>query len=245
MTSSELRILNSRVDVVTFSEALDRAETLVRSGEPHHVVTANTLMLLGGETDPALRRILEHASLVIPESWGVAWASRRVRQPLREFIPGIDFMTALCARAARNGWSVFLLGAQPGVAERAGEALRARYPGLRIAGTQDGYFTPSQLPEILSRIQAARPELLFVGMNMPAQEKWIATHLPQLSGLCMGVGGSFDVLSGRLKRAPLWMRRLGIEWVYRTLQQPWRFQRIKGLPVFMWRVLTANRTNGR
>jgi N-acetylglucosaminyldiphosphoundecaprenol N-acetyl-beta-D-mannosaminyltransferase len=232
-----LRILGSRVDRLTFAEVLQRISTLVRKFEPNQIVTANTLMLLAAESDEELRTIIENAALVVPESWGVYWASRRYGKPLQEFTPGIDLMSALCAISAQLKHRVFLLGAEPGVAERAAQQLAALYPGLPVAGTHHGYFTRGEERLVIEQIRETRPVFLFVGMNVPAQEKWIARNLKALHvPVVMGVGGSFDVLSGQLRRAPVWMRRLGVEWLFRTLQQPWRFSRIRQLPTFLRRV---------
>ena len=232
------RILRSRVDRITFPQTLERIFSLVHDPTPHQVVTANTLMLLEAERDPELKDLLENASLVVPESWGISWASRQIGEPLDQFIPGIDLLLALCRLSAERSHSIFLLGSKPGVAERAAESLKSQYPLLRIAGMRHGYFSKAEEPEVIAQIRQAKPTFLFVGMSVPSQEKWIQHHLSALQvPIAMGVGGSFDVLSGQLKRAPHWMRRLGIEWVFRTLQEPWRLMRIKGLPVFMWHVL--------
>src|SRR5262249_30683137 len=154
-----------------------------------------------------------------------------------EFTPGIDFMLEICKAAEAGGHSIYLLGSAPGVAEQAKEKLHDMYPGLKIVGTGHGFFKPSEEPSVIRRIHQKNPSRLFVVMGMPAQEKWIARHLTALGvPVVMGVGGSFDVLSGKLRRAPRWMRRVGIEWVYRFAQEPWRWRRIAQLPVFMWKV---------
>lgn len=195
-------------------------------------------MLLAAEKDPELCAILESAALVVPESWGVCWAARRLGSPLRGFIPGIDLMALLCQMAVNERGSVFLLGGEPGVADQAARTLVLRFPGLSIAGTHHGFFSSATESAVLQRIRAAEPTFLFVGMSMPRQEKWIHRHVAELNvRVAMGVGGSFDVLSGRLRRAPPWMRRRGIEWAYRLTQEPWRWRRIAQLPVFMWKVL--------
>lgn len=233
MTS--LRILGSRIDQLSFAEALARIAGFTAEPGAHHVITGNTLMLLDAERDCELQAVLENAALVIPESSGIYWASRWLRRPLREFIPGIDLMLALCAHTTQ---SVYLLGAKPGVAAQAADELRRRFPGLRIAGCHHGYFSETESVAILEHVRSTRPGLLFVAMSVPAQEKWIAAHL-HASGaaVVMGVGGSFDVLAGRLQRAPAWMRRLGVEWLFRLYQEPWRWRRIARLPVFAMRVL--------
>jgi N-acetylglucosaminyldiphosphoundecaprenol N-acetyl-beta-D-mannosaminyltransferase len=238
-THSPLRILGSRVDPLTAESALAQVLGYLHELTPRHVVTGNTLMFLEAEKDDKLRTIIEKAALVLPESWGIHWASRLQGQPLQEYTPGIDFMLRLCALAEAGGHSVYLLGGAPGVTEEAAETLARRFPGLKIVGTGHGYFKPQEEPAVIHRIRQRRPSLLFVGMGMPAQEKWIAANLNALSvPVVMGVGGSFDVLSGRLKRAPSWMRRFGIEWTWRLVQEPWRWRRIAQLPVFAWKVFS-------
>jgi N-acetylglucosaminyldiphosphoundecaprenol N-acetyl-beta-D-mannosaminyltransferase len=249
-----LRILGSRLDTLSSRTALEEILRFLQSKEPHHVITGNTLMFLAAQEDPELHEILEKAALVVPESWGVRWASRVHGQPLAQFTPGIDFMLEICRAAEAGSHSVFLLGSAPGVAEEAGEVLHARFPGLKIAGSFHGFFSsphPGRVRQNLSEadvvrmIREARPSILFVGMGMPAQEKWIARNLQALGvPVVMGVGGSFDVLSGRLRRAPVWIRRLGIEWSYRLIQEPWRWRRILQLPVFAWKVW-REKQNGR
>ncbi len=240
-----LKILGSRVDPVTSQNALKQIQSFLHSDQPHHVITGNTLMLLEAEEDTELRRILDSAALVVPESSGILWASRALGSPLKEFTPGVDLMMAICRIAAEKGHPAFLLGSAPGVAEEAGHTLQAKFPGLKIVGTCHGFFSlphpglrPLTESEVIQLIRKAEPSILFVGMGMPAQEKWIARNLAALGvPVVMGVGGSFDVLSGKLARAPAWMRRIGVEWLYRLAQEPWRWRRIAQLPVFAWHVL--------
>jgi len=204
-----LRILGSRVDPVSPRAALDEILRFLQAPGPHHVITGNTLMFLAAQEDPELHEILEKSALIVPESWGIRWASRLLGHPLAQFTPGIDFMLEICRAAEAGGHSVFLLGSAPGVTEEAGDALSQRYPGLKIVGTGHGYFQAPEEPSVIRRIREKKPSLLFVGMGMPAQEKWIARNLAALGvPVVMGVGGSFDVLSGRLRRAPAWIRRV-------------------------------------
>ena len=230
--------MNGRVDRVTFADVLEWVKSFLMDGRPHHVVTANPLMLLAAEKDSSLAEILGHADLVVPESSGVRWASEQVGTPLEEIVPGIDLLRA-CCRVARDAQrSIFLLGARPGVAEKAAVTLCAQVPGLRVAGTHPGYFTAGEETGVVAQIRETAPGFLFVGMSVPVQEKWIHRNLEALGvPVVMGVGGSFDVLSGRLRRAPAWMRELGLEWLFRTLQEPWRLKRIIHLPVFVWKIL--------
>ena len=239
-----LRILGSRIDAVSFQDALDHIQSLLLLNKPHHIITGNTLMLVAAEKDSVLRNILEHAELVTPESWGIFWASKVLGEPLSEFTPGIDLMLAVCRVCAEENHSIFLLGAAPGVAERAVAALRIRFPKLNVVGTHHGYFQRSDDPSVVNIVRRARPSVLFVGMGMPAQEKWIAKNLEALDvPVVMGVGGSFDVLSGKLRRAPSAMRKLGVEWLYRLGQEPWRWRRIAQLPVFAGKVLKEKWTS--
>ena len=181
-------------------------------------------MCLEAEHDPELRNILENAALVVPESSGIFWASKVLGKPLQEFVPGIDLMIAMCDMVASassspavagggpmqhdgsptaafgdDGLRVFLLGGKPGSADAAAVVLRNKFPSLSMVGTQHGYFSTLEEPSVIDRVREAKPALLFVGLGMPAQEKWIAKHLTALGvPVVMGVGGSFDVLSGRL-----------------------------------------------
>lgn len=245
-------ILHVRVDALSRAETLARIEKFIaEQRRPRQVVTANPLMILASEKDPGLRRAFEAADLVIPDSAGVALAAWLSGRALPEKISGIDLLQDLCARAAKKGWSVFLLGAAPGVAERAAKNLVAQYPGLNIVGTHHGYFTESgegrmggergiTQDSVIQKVSRAAPDLLFVALDLPRQDGWIQANLPRLGGrVAMGVGGSFDVISGRLRRAPAWMRAAGLEWLFRLLQEPCRARRMLGLPVFLWRVLSA------
>ncbi len=233
-----MHILGTRIDTVTHNQVLESIERYIQSGTPHHVVTGNTLMLLEAEKDPTLRQILESAAIVVPESSGILWACRTMGVPLEDFLPGIDLMLSICRVAQQRGYPAFLVGSAPGVAERAKSELLQRYPGIRIVGTHHGYFKENDLPHLLSKIKLAKPSLLFVGLGMPAQEKWIARFLQTLQvPVVMGVGGSLDVISGKLSRAPSLLRKAGMEWLYRLVQEPWRWRRISQLPVFAWKVL--------
>jgi N-acetylglucosaminyldiphosphoundecaprenol N-acetyl-beta-D-mannosaminyltransferase len=236
-----ITLLGCRVDRVTKSDAVEWAKFFLKGGGAHQVVTANPLMLLAAAKDKDLKSILDNAALVVPESSGVFWACEQVGTPLDEFVPGIDLFQEYCRLACALQKSVFLLGAQPGVAEKAAVTLASRFPGLRIAGTHHGYFRrPEDHVSVIAQIREAAPDFLFVALNVPGQEKWIQRHRTALQvPVIMGVGGSFDVLSGKLRRAPAWMRDLGMEWLYRLIQEPWRWKRMIHLPVFVWKILTA------
>jgi N-acetylglucosaminyldiphosphoundecaprenol N-acetyl-beta-D-mannosaminyltransferase len=197
----------------------------------------------GVSLDPlgeATVRMRERAGVpeVVADGIGVVWASRRVGCPLPERVPGIELMEALCARAEAEGWAVFLLGGLPGVAEQAALALSRRWPRLRVAGTHHGYF--SEDGPVVEQVARSGAQVLFCGLGSPRQELWLARNLARLGvQLAMGVGGSLDVLAGRTPRAPLWLRRLHLEWLYRLLREPRRWRRQLALPRFAWLVLRS------
>ena len=175
-------------------------------------------------------------SLLIPDGIGITYASRILGKPLPSRVPGIELGTALLEKMAELGEPVYLLGAKPGVAERAGENLKARFPGLKICGTGDGYFKEDG--PVIRRVNEAKPRLLFVCLGFPRQELWMAEHRAELeAGLMLGLGGSLDVFAGDVKRAPELWCRLNLEWFYRLLNQPSRLGRMLKLPVFLLSVV--------
>lgn len=248
-----VEIFGVRLHRVTFDEAVRRAAHLVESRVPSMAITANPEMIQQAAHDPELWRVLRSAELVVADGIGVVWASRMLGTPLPERVPGIDLMCRLVEIAAQRKWRAYLLGGKPGIAERAAERLMSMYPGVIIAGTMHGYFAEAQEQSVVEAIKEAAPDLLFVGMGAGRQEKWIARHKRELGvALSMGVGGSFDALVDATKRAPVWMRKANIEWLYRLLREPSRWRRQLALPAFALRVLRerlrragAGRTTGR
>jgi N-acetylglucosaminyldiphosphoundecaprenol N-acetyl-beta-D-mannosaminyltransferase len=225
-------VLGLRVDAVDVQEALERIESFVKEKEPHLVVTFNAEMAVLAYNDQEFKSILSKASLVVADSVGVAWAAK-----LKQRVAGVDLSLALAEQAAKNGWRLFLLGASPGVAKIAAQRLEQRYPGLQVVGTQDGYFNPEKEKFLLNEIKSKKPDILLVGLGMGRQERWIAKYLHQLQvPVCMGVGGTIDVIAGKKKRAPAFVRKLGLEWLYRFLREPTRLPRMIALPKFVWLV---------
>ncbi len=229
--------------------SLDRGETLetllrfIREGTPRMVVTADASMHVQAATDPELLRIVREADLVTPDSTGILWAARRLGAPLRERVSGVDLAELLCAASAAEGVDIFFFGAAPGIADAAAEEMRRRYPGCRIVGTADGFLrSPDHEATLLARLRDLKPDVLLVAMGIPRQEKWIKAHQKELGiPLCMGVGGTLDVFSGQVRRAPLWMQKRGLEWLYRLWMNPRKFTKVLTLPVFVWRVLSRRR----
>ena len=236
----EREILGVKISVVDTAAALEAIEEFISSGRPHQIVTADSSAVVLARKDSELREIINSASLVTPDSIGILWAARRFGRPLPERVSGVDLAELLCERAVGLGHRVFLLGAAPGIAEKAAEKLKQRHPGLVIAGTHHGYFKPAESEAVIEKVREAKPDLLFVAMGIPLQEKWISQHLEELGvPVSMGVGGTLDVIAGRVKRAPKWMQRLGMEWFYRLASNPRKIRKCSTLPVFVYLVLRS------
>ncbi|NLO89055.1 MAG: WecB/TagA/CpsF family glycosyltransferase [Clostridia bacterium] len=231
-------IMGALVDPVTLEEAVGKVEQFIASGKPHHVVTLNAEILYRAQRDPELMKVILEADLVTPDGAGIVWASKRLGCPVPERVTGIDLMLALAKRAGEKGWRLFLYGAAPGVAEEAAKKLKAKNSGIRIAGTSHGYLNSGEQKQLIEKIKEAEPHILFVALGAPKQEFWINRNLEQLGvPVCMGVGGSFDVVAGKVRRAPVFMQRAGLEWLYRLIKEPRRFKRMLALPAFAVAVL--------
>jgi len=238
-------ILGVRVDDVTMSEALDFCQHALASGGRHQIVTPNAEFVMLARRDDAFRQIINYAALSIPDGHSLLWASRVFGCPLREQVTGTDLAYGLAELAARRAYRLYLLGAAEGVAALAARKLQELLPDLRIAGTHSGSPHPSQDQQLREMIAAAAPvDILLVAYGAPAQDKWIARNLPLMDvRVAMGVGGVFDFLSGRVPRAPRWLRDAGFDWLYRLVHQPWRLRRQLTIPQFLALVL-ARRVAG-
>ena len=220
-------ILGVPFDAVPAGEAVARIEAMLGDGKQHHVMTPNSEMAVAAARDPAFRALLAGGELNLPDSVGVVWMSRLTRTSLPARVTGVDTVTALCGRLTEEH-TVFLLGAAPGVADRAAAELHARNPRLTVAGTFTGSPRDADAEDIVRRINAAAPRLLLVAYGAPAQDLWIAKHIAQLPSVrvAMGVGGTFDFLAGERRRAPAAFQSLGLEWAWRLWQEPRRIGRI-------------------
>lgn len=226
-----LRILGSRVDLVDMDEAAQRAGSLLEARRFAHIVTFGSEMAVRAARDPSYRAVINEADLVVPDTIGIVYASRALGKPLPERVAGIDLVERLAAYCAGANVPIYLLGAREDVVRDAAATLQSRFPGLTIAGTQHGYFGDEAA--VVRNVQASGARLLLVALGFPKQEFWIRKHAAELGAIvCMGVGGSFDVLAGHSKRAPLFMRRTGLEWLYRLATEPRRFGRQLALPQF-------------
>ncbi len=236
----KVRAWNVAISPVRMEEAIEAIDDYIRTRAPHQIVTADASAIVRAQEDREFGDILNEASMVAADGAGVVWMARMLDLPIDERVSGCDMVLRICERAAERGYAVYLLGGEPGVADEAAAELTGRFPRLRIAGTQHGYFGPEEEPEILAGIRAERPEVLFVALGIPKQEKWIRQHLDEVGvPVCIGVGGSLDVIAGRVKRAPAWMQRAGLEWLWRTVLQPRRLPRLLALPRFALMTLRA------
>ncbi len=245
------RIWNVSVDNVSSSYALGKVQGWIhRSGDPEErkyelarmIVTVDALAALRSRTDSLYAQIVEDADLVLADGRGLLWGLRFLGMPIKERVAGIDFMEQLCRQAAAEKWPVFFYGGMPGVAEAAAAALEKKYPALMVTGVVNGFVgqTQAERDNLARAIRLSGAKLLFVGLGVPRQEVWIERERHRLGPLvAMGVGGSMDVLSGNLRRAPGWMQRAGLEWFYRTIQEPWRWKRVVKLPYFVAMVLAT------
>ena len=231
-----LDILGVRVDDVTQAEAVERCAAFIGGGGRHYVVTPNPEFVVLARRDEGFRAILDAADLAIPDGGGLLLAARLLGERLREQVRGTDLCHLLAEQAPRRGWRLFLLGAGPGVAEAAAATLQRRCPGLQIAGTFAGDSAPAGDAETVAAVRhAGRCHLLFVAYGARRQERWIARNLPQLDvGVAIGVGGVLDFMSGRVRRAPKWIRDAGLDWLFRLAQQPSRLRRQGiSIPIFL------------
>lgn len=238
----QIKILNVNVDCVNLDEAMQKVEEFVLEQKPHHIVTANPEIIYASNYNPELLGIVNHAALVTADGTGVVWASGQLGRHLQERVTGIDLVYKICEKAPQKGWKLFILGSAPGVADAAADNIRKMYPGVEIVGTQHGYFKPEEEPEIVEIIKKSTPDVLFVALGAPKQEFWISKYMDELQvPVMLGIGGSMDVLSGNVKRAPEIWQKMNLEWLYRLLSQPSRWKRMLNLPKFAVEVLKQKR----
>jgi N-acetylglucosaminyldiphosphoundecaprenol N-acetyl-beta-D-mannosaminyltransferase len=233
-----VKILGLPVHNVDMESAIEAIDGFICARVPHHVVTADASMLVMAQEDAQLRDIIGNADLVTPDSIGVLWAAKKQGNPLTERVSGVVIAERLCALSALRGYRLYFLGAAPGVAAEAADKMRAKYPGAQIVGTRDGFFTEADTEKVVKEICACRPDILLVAMGIPKQEKWITAHRARLSAsVLIGVGGTLDVLSGQVRRAPRLIQSLRLEWLWRVLSNPKKINKVLLLPRFVRMVL--------
>lgn len=229
-----VRILGCRVDATGGADAVRRIAALAKGEGSSLVVTLGTEMIVAAQRDAAFRAAVNASALSLCDTIGVLYAARMYGVRIPERVTGVDLIDPLCDALAAEGLSLYLLGSKGDTAARAGAALLARHPGLRIAGARDGYFSPAQDAEVAREIAATGASVVLVGLGSPRQEMWIRAHLAATGAhVGIGVGGSFDVVAGNVERAPERWRRLNLEWLYRLLKEPQRWRRQLALPLFV------------
>ena len=235
--AERVNILGVDVDAVTMAEAVDVVRRAMDTRAGVMVATANAEMLMRATHDEELRRILNASALVVPDGAGTVWAARHLGHAMPERVAGYDLAQELLRCAPAEGRRIYFFGSAPGVAEKAKAKAEQLYPGIEIVGVHNGFFSPADNAAIIAEIRAARPDLLLVALGVPKQEKWIAAHLAELDvPVAIGVGGTLDVMAGVMKRAPHWMQRAKLEWLFRGLMQPKRAGRLLALPKFVLKV---------
>ena len=240
----KIDVMGVSFDNVTMDEALQKAKMILAGERAQYVVTPNAEIVYEAMQSEDFRALLNDAALVLPDGAGVVLGSKLLKTPLKEKVAGVDFADRLLGILAETGGSVYLLGSKPGVAELAAEKMLAKHPGLTIAGMADGYF--KEEAPVIEKINAAKPDVLFVCLGAPKQEKFMQTHRDALEvKLMAGLGGSLDSFAGTVKRAPKWMIDLSLEWLYRLIKEPKRFGRMLRLPKFLWAVICKRIGGGR
>ncbi len=236
--SASVDILGVRVDPVTYDQVLDIMTRWIETGDPHQIATVNPEFVMAAQSDAEFRQTLNRADLCVADGAGLLWAARILARSLPERVTGSDLVPRVAREAAARGWRVYLLGAAPGVADATARILEHQNPGLRVAGSFGGSPSGADAPAIVAWVRHARPDVLFVAYGAPAQDLWIARHGASLGvPVMMGVGGAFDHIAGVQRRAPGWIQRVQLEWLYRLVTQPWRWRRQLALPKFVLAVL--------
>lgn len=224
--SDRIEMMGCQIDNLTMEETLQRIEAFITTGKPHQHVVINVDKLVKAQKDPNLQQIINRCELINVDGMPVLWASRLLGKPLKERVAGIDLYEALMARAASRGWRIFLLGAKEEIVSRVKLIYETKYPELKIVGYRNGYWEPHEEEGVAAQIGQSHPDILFVAISSPKKEEFLSRFQAKMSvPFSMGVGGTFDVAAGTIKRAPEWMQRCGLEWFYRFLQEPRRMFR--------------------
>lgn len=242
MALNKIEILGVTVDSLTMAEAVRRVQGYIKKRKPRLIATANAEMLMRATSDMELKKILNAADLVVPDGAGTVWAAHHLGCDMPERVAGFDLAQELMLLAPQNGYKLYFFGSAPGVAEKAKAKAEEMYPGINVCGTRDGYFKPEDEKQIIADIKAAKPDILLVALGVPKQEKWLYAHMKELKvPVSIGVGGTFDVMAGVMQRAPLWMQKAKLEWLFRGMKQPSRAGRLMALPKFVFKVMASKK----
>lgn len=241
--SEKVNILGVMVDKVNVEQASDKIMEYISSSDcARSVFTPNSEIIMAAYRDKEFCDILNSSDLLTADGIGVVYASKIVKNPISERAAGFDIACRSLDKLSECGGTLYLFGSKPGVAEAAAENITAKYPGVSVVGCSDGYFDEEKEKTIIDNINSCSPDMLFVCLGAPKQEKWIAANKSKLKAkVCLGIGGSLDVFAGTVKRAPEFYTKHGIEWLYRLIKQPSRFVRMLDLPRFGFKVLLSGR----
>jgi len=220
---NKITLFGCPIDNLSFDDTLRKIEDSIQKRKPIRHCAINAAKIVKIQSDRRLREVVVSSDMISPDGQSIVWASRFLKEPLPERVTGVDLMQKLLELAAKKGYKVFLFGAREEVICELKEKLKRELPGLNLVGWRNGYFSKDEEEGIVKEINQKKPDILFVGMSSPKKEYWMNKYQGALRvPFCMGVGGSFDVLVGKIKRAPQWMQKLGLEWFHRFLQEPTR-----------------------
>ena len=237
---NRIRVAGCPVDALSFDQAIEEICRRIDNKVRTHIVFINAAKIAKYRSDPQLRAVIDRADLLLADGVPVVWASRLLRRALPGRVNGTDLMEAAIAIAAKKGYRLFFLGARPEVVAKTADVFSRRYPMLQVAGLRSGYFTDKESEGVVQEINDSGADLLLIGMSTPRKEFWVDQNLEKLKvSVAQGVGGSFDVAAGLVVRAPIWMQRSGLEWLYRLIQEPHRMWRryLETNSVFVFLVL--------
>jgi N-acetylglucosaminyldiphosphoundecaprenol N-acetyl-beta-D-mannosaminyltransferase len=246
MSAERINVLGLPVDDIDMDTAVERIAGFIQSEGMHQVVTADASMVVTASMDEGFLAVAKSAAMVTSDGAGILWASRKLGLGIKNKCSGVDLAERLVSESVAREWRIFFFGAAPGVAALAASKMEKRYPGCKIVGTRDGFFEATVSATVAAQIAESNPDILLVALGIPKQEKWIAAF-GNLTGakVCIGVGGTLDVFSGTVQRAPVWMQKRGLEWFYRLTSDPRqlrnRINKQKLLPKFVGMVLRASR----
>jgi N-acetylglucosaminyldiphosphoundecaprenol N-acetyl-beta-D-mannosaminyltransferase len=224
--NDRISMMGCFIDNLSMEETIGKIDDFIRDGRPHQHVVVNVDKIVKAYRDPALREVINACHLINVDGMPVVWAARLLGVPLKERVAGIDLFEALMQRAAIKGWRVFLLGARDEIISSVCRIYIDKYPGLLIAGHRNGYWSADQDQQVAEQILQSKADLLFVAISSPKKENFLNRYQEFMKiPFSMGVGGTFDVAAGKVKRAPLWMQKAGLEWFFRFMQEPRRMFR--------------------
>ncbi len=242
MEVPHVSIFGISISKLNMKETIQYLTNAILFQQPHHVITANPIMIMKALEEPNFMKVMQTAELVVPDGTGIVWAAKYLGYPVAERVAGCDMIYELMKAAKSYQWRIYLLGASPEVVQETAYRLQRDYPHIDLAGFHHGYFTSDEDERIIKQIEAAKPHILFVARSLERQDAWINQHRDRLNvPVMMGVGGSFDVIAGKVKRAPKEFQKLRLEWFYRLASEPSRYKRMLVLPKFVGKVIRSKK----